>query len=77
MNELVLSESDIQSIINGRNVVKKLSNGTEINIRQSYLKDVNAPLLNDRFNVRDREVETAKENYYRSAGQSLFNYASQ
>ncbi|HAK1118255.1 TPA: hypothetical protein H1595_002341 [Listeria monocytogenes] len=73
MEEVVLSESDIQSIINGRDVVKKLSEGTIINIRKSYLKDAVAPSLIDRFNVSDREVEKAKETYHHSAGCSPFN----
>lgn len=73
MEEVVLSESDIQSIINGRDVVKKLSEGTEINIRQRYLRDMLAPLLIDRFNVSDAVVEKAKETYHHSAGCSLFN----
>lgn len=55
--EIALSEADIQSIINGRKVNKKLSDGTELVIRQSYLKDMAMPLLIDRFNVTDSVVE--------------------
>ncbi|VEE82109.1 hypothetical protein [Enterococcus hirae] len=55
--EIVLSEADVQSIINGRKVKFKLSDGTEIVIRQSYLKDMAAPVLIDRFNVTDSVVE--------------------
>ncbi|EOS8076366.1 hypothetical protein DKK57_RS06545 [Enterococcus faecium] len=55
--EIPLSEADIQSIINGREVNKKLPDGTELVIRQSYLKDMTAPVLIDRFNVTDSVVE--------------------
>lgn len=55
--EIALSEADVQSIINGREVNKKLPEGTELVIRQSYLKDMAAPVLIDRFNVTDSAVE--------------------
>ena len=55
--EIALSEADVQSIINGREVNKKLPEGTELVIRQSYLKDMVAPVLIDRFNVNDSVVE--------------------
>ncbi|MDG4568184.1 hypothetical protein [Enterococcus faecium] len=55
--EITLSEADVQSIINGREVNKKLPEGTELVIRQSYLKDMVAPVLIDRFNVTDSVVE--------------------
>lgn len=55
--EIALSEADVQSIINGREVNKKLPEGTELVIRQSYLKDMVAPVLIDRFNVTDSAVE--------------------
>ncbi|MFU2215757.1 hypothetical protein [Enterococcus faecium] len=48
--EIPLSEAGIQAIINGREVNKKLPDGTELVIRQSYLKDMAAPVLIDRFN---------------------------
>ncbi|NTQ91367.1 hypothetical protein HQ899_04120 [Enterococcus faecium] len=55
--EIPLSEADVQSIINGREVNKKLHDGTELVIRQSYLKDMAAPVLIDRFNVTDSVME--------------------
>lgn len=55
--EIALSEADVQSIINGREVNKKLPEGTELVIRQSCLKDMVAPVLIDRFNVTDSVVE--------------------
>ena len=39
MKEIILSEADIQSIINGRDVIKKID-GKEVNIRQSYAKEI-------------------------------------
>lgn len=55
--EIMLSDANIQSIINGRDVVKMLPDGTAINIRLSYVKDVAAPIINDRFQVKDMVVE--------------------
>lgn len=55
--EIPLSEAGIQAIINGREVNIELPDGTELVIRQSYLKDMAAPVLNDRFNVTDSVVE--------------------
>ena len=48
--EIPLSEAGIQAIINGREVNIELPDGTELVIRQSYLKDMAAPVLIDRFN---------------------------
>ncbi len=56
MNEIVLSDADIQSIINGRDVTKKVGD-QKIKIRQSYLKDMAAPVINDRYEVKDNVVE--------------------
>ena len=52
MKTFILSEVDIQSIINGRDVIKQDGN-SKILIRQSYVKDIVAPIINDRFNVHD------------------------
>ena len=56
MKTFILSEADIQSIINGRDVIKRDGN-SKILIRQSYVKDIVAPIINDRFNVHDTEIE--------------------
>ncbi|MFC0278112.1 hypothetical protein ACFFH2_15670 [Enterococcus devriesei] len=56
MNEIVLSDADIQSIINGRDVIKKVGD-QKIKIRQSYLKDMAAPVINDRFQIKDTVIE--------------------
>ncbi|EMJ0056401.1 hypothetical protein OP610_001507, partial [Enterococcus faecium] len=45
--EIPLSEAGIQAIINGREVNIELPDGTELVIRQSYLKDMAAPVLID------------------------------
>ena len=52
MREIVLSDADIQSIINGRDVIKQ-SGETKIKIRQSYLKDAAMPVIKDRYNIAD------------------------
>lgn len=56
MKEIVLSEADIQSIINGRDVVKQIGN-QRLTIRQSYAKDMAAPLIRDRYEVKDTGLE--------------------
>ena len=56
MKTFILSEADIQSIINGRNVIKQ-DGDSKILIRQSYVKDMAAPIINDRFIVSDSETE--------------------
>ncbi|KGQ80358.1 hypothetical protein Q3E11_07820 [Enterococcus faecium] len=69
--EIALSEADVQSIINGRKVNKKLSDGTEIVIRQSYLKDTAAPVLIDRFNVTDSVIENRLKEFRSSIGDTF------
>ena len=56
MPEVILSEANIQSIINGRKVVKTLADGTHVAIRQSYLLDVAAPVSKERFEVKDTSL---------------------
>lgn len=53
---IVLSDADIQSIINGRKVTKRV-NDEPIVIRQSYVKDLAAPIVIDRYNVKDEMLE--------------------
>lgn len=53
MPEVILSEANIQSILNGRKVVKTLADGTHVAIRQSYLLDVAIPVRKERFEVKD------------------------
>lgn len=74
-SEIALSEADIQSIINGRKVSKKLSDGNELVIRQSYLKDMAAPVLIDRFNVTDSVVENRLKEF-RSSMRHTFELGS-
>jgi hypothetical protein len=56
MKTFILSEADIQSIINGRDVIKQDGN-SKILIRLSYVKDMAAPIIKDRFVVSDLEFE--------------------
>lgn len=72
--EIVLSEADIQSIINGRDVNKRV--GDEIiNIRQSYVKDIAAPVLIDRFEIKDTVVENQLK-AFRSSMKNTFELGS-
>lgn len=61
MKTFILSEADIQSIINGRDVIKQDGN-SKVLIRQSYVKDIVAPIIKDRFVVRDSEFENRIRN---------------
>lgn len=56
MPELILSEANIQSILNGRKVVKTLADGTHVAIRQSYLLDAAPPVRKERFEVKDTSL---------------------
>ena len=68
MKTFILSEADIQSIINGRDVIKQDGN-SKILIRQSYVKDVVAPIIKDKFVVRDSKFE----NRIRNANNNIIN----
>ena len=68
MKTFILSEADIQSIINGRDVIKQDGN-SKILIRQSYAKDIVAPIINDRFIVSDSEFE----NRIRTTNNNIIN----
>ena len=61
MKTFILSEADIQSIINGRDVIKQ-DGDSKILIRQSYAKDIVAPIINDRFIVSDSETKNCISN---------------
>lgn len=61
MKTFILSEADIQSIINGRDVIKK-DGDNNILIRQSYVKDLAAPMIKDKFEVHDAETEEFLKN---------------
>ncbi|WP_230711333.1 hypothetical protein [Enterococcus sp. SMC-9] len=70
MREIVLSDADIQSIINGRDVIKQ-SGETKIKIRQSYLKDAAMPVIKDRYNIADSVTEEHLKNF-RASIQNTF-----
>ena len=58
---VALSQADIQSIINGREVNTVLPNGQKLVIRQSYVLDATAPLLNDEYNVQSKTAERNRD----------------
>lgn len=70
MREIVLSEAEIQSIINGRDVIKQIGDA-KIKIRQSYLKDVAAPVIKDRYIVTDSVMEEQLK-HFRASVQNTF-----
>ena len=68
MKTFILSEADIQSIINGQNVIKQ-DGDSKILIRQSYVKDILCPIINDRFIVSDSKFE----NRIRTTNNNIIN----
>ena len=68
MKTFILSEADIQSIINGRDVIKQ-DGDSKILIRQSYVKDIVAPIINDRFIVSDSKFD----NLIRTTNNNIIN----
>ncbi len=46
MEEIVLGDNQIESLINGKSIEVTLLNGETALIRQSYLKDAAAPIIN-------------------------------
>ena len=60
MKTIILSEADIQSIINGRDVIKQ--DGDSKILIKSYVKDILAPIINDRFIVSDSETKNRISN---------------
>lgn len=62
MKEIVLSEADVQSVLNGRKVIREI-NGEKVSIRLSYVKDLVMPLINDRVQVIDTKVDRAVSIY--------------
>lgn len=54
---IVLSDNDIARIINGQEVSTKI-NGEDVIIRQNYLKDAAADLLNRDFRVMNTASNT-------------------
>lgn len=71
MNEIVLSEHDINVLINtGR--VKATLNGKEVTIRQSYIKDFMGELMN-----WDKQIVDVSQNIVRNKHfDSLFQSAT-
>ena len=60
MKTFILSKADIQSIINGRDVIKQ--DGDSKILIKSYVKDILAPIINDRFIVSDSETKNRISN---------------
>ncbi|MFZ8765649.1 hypothetical protein [Enterococcus diestrammenae] len=72
---VALSQADIQSIINGREVNVVLPNGQKLVIRQSYVLDATAPLLNDEYNVQSKTAERNRDiarDYYRDMLKDIY-----
>lgn len=61
MEEIILGDNEIESLINGESFQKTLSDGKTILIRQSYMKDAAAPIINrDKKIYSNCEIESIK-----------------
>lgn len=55
--QIVLSENQIEALINGETISVRLNNGDVADIRQSYVKDALLPIK-----MRDNKVVNTKNN---------------
>lgn len=62
--EIILSESQIEALINGETVSKRTSIGHVVDIRQSYIKDATAPILKRRNKVVDTETQAVMNKHF-------------
>jgi hypothetical protein len=69
MNEIVLSEHDINVLIN-TGKVKATLNGKEVTIRQSYRKDLMAELVNWDKQIVDVSQNVVRNRHFDSLFQS-------
>ena len=69
MNEIVLSEHDINVLINTGKVKASL-NGQEVTIRQSYIKDLMAELVNWDKQIVDVSQNVVRNKHFDSLFQS-------
>ena len=69
MNEIVLSEPDINVLIN-TGKVKATLNGKEVTIRQSYRKDLMAELVNWDKQIVDVSQNVVRNRHFDSLFQS-------
>ena len=69
MNEIVLSEHDINVLIN-TGKVKATLNGKEVTIRQSYRKDLKAELVNWDKQIVDVSQNVVRNRHFDSLFQS-------
>lgn len=71
MNEIVLSEHEINVLINkGR--VKVILNGEEVIVRQSYTKDLRAETVNWDKQIVDVSQNIVRNKHYDSLFQNTF-----
>ncbi len=61
MLEIVLGDNQIESLINGETIHITLSSGKTVLIRQSYMKDAAAPMINrDKRIFSNAEIDSIK-----------------
>nr|DAE10375.1 MAG TPA: hypothetical protein [Siphoviridae sp. ctwrX9] len=61
MAEIVLGDNEIESLINGESIQKTLPDGKTLLIRQSYVKDMAAPIIShDKKVYSDSDIKNIK-----------------
>ena len=64
--EVILSENQIEALINGETISTRVANGHVVDIRQSYLKDAATPMLRRRNKVVDTDVNAVINKHFAS-----------
>lgn len=71
MNEIVLSEHEINVLIN-KGLVKVILNGEEVIVRQSYTKDLRAETVNWDKQIVDVSQNIVRNKHFDSLFQNTF-----
>lgn len=64
--EVILSENQIEALINGETISVRVANGHVVDIRQSYIKDAAAPILRRKNKVVDTDANAVMNKHFAS-----------
>lgn len=65
--EVILSENQIEALINGETISTRVANGDVVDIRQSYIKDAVAPILRRKNKVVDTDANAVMNKHFANA----------
>lgn len=63
---IILTEGQIEAIINGRQVEVSIGENESAVIMQSILKDMAAPIINEKYQVMDKDAVNRRIEYARN-----------